>query len=72
MENCGVEDSAAKRGADHALDVFYVNRIEPGNPDPISLCQQGLEDKDSSPEEWDILFSPGEGMCVSKRVTRRF
>jgi len=33
MDKCGVEDSAAKRGfADHALEMFYVDHITPGNP----------------------------------------
>ena len=33
VEKCGVEDSAAKRGfVDHALEMFYVDHIEPGNP----------------------------------------
>ena len=33
MEKCGVEDSAAKRRfVDHALEMFYVDHIELGNP----------------------------------------
>ena len=33
VEKCGVEDSAAKKGfVDHALEMFYVDHIEPGNP----------------------------------------
>ena len=37
MEKCGVEDSAAKREfADNALEMFYVDHIEPGNPKKAS------------------------------------
>ena len=30
----------------------------------IWLCQQGLEEKECSPAEGEIFFSPGEGTCI--------
>ena len=33
VQQCGISDSPAKRGfSDHALEIFYVDYIEPGNP----------------------------------------
>jgi len=32
--------------------------------DTRRLGQQGLEEKECSPEEWKFFFPPGEGMCI--------
>ncbi len=36
VQHCGIDDSAAKRGfADHVVEMFYVDYIEPGNPKKV-------------------------------------
>ena len=38
IQNCGIEDSAAQRGfSDHAVEMFYVDYIEPGNPQKSAI-----------------------------------
>ena len=33
----------------------------------MAMPTQGLEEKDCTPEEWEMFFRLDEGMCVSKQ-----
>ena len=38
VNSCGIEHSAAKRGfSDHSIELYYVDHVEPGNPNKKHL-----------------------------------